>query len=300
MCAQALLLREHGYTVQYGELFYAETRQRVRVDITDDLVARTLRTVTDAQALAATPAPPPPLQSSPKCGRCSLAGICLPDEINVLAGREVAAKPRRLLVADPDAHPLYITEQGATVGIDGGRLTVTKYREELVSVRLIDALHLSVFGNVQITAQAMRTLFDTGISVFHFTYGGWLSGVSSGLPAKNVNLRIRQSAAAFRRDLSAPRRMIAGKIRNGRVFLRRNSGDSSSRAVAQMAALAAQAEQVTHSATLLGIEGTAARLYFGAFPSMLRDVNALPGPSNSRPAFSPPTSPANSLPTSLW
>jgi CRISP-associated protein Cas1 len=278
VCAQALLLREHGYTVEHGELFYAETRQRIRVDITDDLVAQTLRTVTEARALAAALAPPPPLRSSPKCGRCSLAGICLPDEINVLAGREVAAKPRRLLAADPDAHPLYITEQGATVGIDGGRLTVTKYREELASVRLIDVLHLSVFGNVQITAQAMRTLFDTGIGVFHFTYGGWLSGVSSGLPAKNVNLRIRQSAAALRRDLSAPRRMIAGKIRNGRVFLRRNSDDSSSRTVAQMAALAAQAEQVTDAATLLGIEGTAARLYFGAFPSMLRDASALPGP----------------------
>jgi CRISPR-associated endonuclease Cas1 len=162
--------------------------------------------------------------------------------------------------------------------VDSGGGAATKYREELASVRLIDVLHLSVFGNVQITAQAMRTLFDTGIGVFHFTYGGWLSGVSSGLPAKNVNLRIRQSAAALRRDLSAPRRMIAGKIRNGRVFLRRNSGDSSSRTVAQMAALAAQAEQVTDPATLLGIEGTAARLYFGAFPSMLRDASALPGP----------------------
>jgi CRISPR-associated protein Cas1 len=278
VCAQALLLREHGYTVHHGELFYAETRQRSRVDITDDLIARTLRTVTEARALAAVPAPPPPLQSSPKCSRCSLAGICLPDEINALAGREVAAKPRRLLTADPDAHPLYITEQGATVGIDGGRLTVTKYREELASVRLIDVLHLSVFGNVQITAQAMRTLFDMGISVFHFTYGGWLSGVSSGLLAKNVNLRIRQSAAALRRDLSAPRRMIAGKIRNGRVFLRRNSSDSSPRTVSQLASLAAQADQVTDPATLLGIEGTAARLYFGAFPSMLRDANGLPGP----------------------
>lgn len=275
VCAQAMLLRENGYLVEYGELFYAETRQRVRVDLTDELIARTLRTVADARALAATATPPPPLRSSPKCGRCSLAGICLPDEINVLAGREIAAKPRRLLVADPDAHPVYITEQGATIGIDGGRLTVTKYREELASVRLIDVLHISVFGNVQVTAQALRALFDVGVNVYHFTYGGWLSGVSSCLPGKNVNLRITQSAAALRGDLSAPRRMIAGKIRNGRVFLRRNT---SSRAVEQMTALAQQAEQAVEAATLLGIEGTAARLYFGAFPALLHDVNALPGP----------------------
>ena len=32
VCAQVLLLREHGYAVERGEIFYAETRQRVPVD----------------------------------------------------------------------------------------------------------------------------------------------------------------------------------------------------------------------------------------------------------------------------
>lgn len=75
--------------------------------------------------------------------------------------------------------------------------------------------------------------------------------------------------------------MIAGKIRNARVFLRRNSPDSAARVVAQLAALAAQADEATDAASLLGIEGTAARLYFTAFPSMLRDAGALPGPAFS-------------------
>ena len=267
----------------------------MRVDITDDLIARTLQTVAAARALAERPTPPPPLRSSPKCARCSLAPICLPDELNILSGRE-QAKPRRLIAADPDAHPVYVTEQGATIGVDGGRIVVSKYREELASVRLIDVLHVSTWGNVQITAQALRTFFDAEISVFHFTYGGWLSGISTGLPSKNVNLRIRQSVAALRRDLSAPRRMISGKIRNARVFLRRNAGDSASRVVDQLAALAAQAEQAENGATLLGIEGTAARLYFTAFPTMLNDLSVLPGPAftglrNRRP----PTDAVNCL-----
>ena len=295
VCAQVLLLREAGYQVDYGELYYAQTKQRVRVEITDDLIARTLQTVAAARALAARPTPPPPLRSSPKCARCSLAPICLPDELNVLSGRE-QAKPRRLIAADPDAHPVYVTEQGATIGIDGGRIVVSKYREELASVRLIDVLHVSTWGNVQITAQALRTFFDAEISVFHFTYGGWLSGISTGLLSKNVNLRIRQSVAAVRRDLSAPRRMISGKIRNARVFLRRNAGDSASRVVDQLAALAAQAEQAENGATLLGIEGTAARIYFTAFPTMLNDLSVLPGPAftglrNRRP----PTDAVNCL-----
>ncbi len=276
VCAQVLLLREHGYTVKRGEIFYAETRQRVPVEITESLVARTLQVVAEARAVATRLAPPPPLESSPKCGRCSLAGICLPDEVNVLAGREVG-RPRRLIAADPDAHPLYVTEQGAMVGIDGGQLVVSKYREELVSVRLIDVLHVAPFGNVQLTAQCLRTLFDRGISVFHFTYGGWLSGVSTGMPSKNVMLRIRQAGAAARRDLAVPRKMIQGKIRNGRVLLRRN-GDSLDRVVAQLAGLAELAEHAADAASLLGIEGTAARLYFEAFPSLLR-AEGLPGPA---------------------
>jgi CRISPR-associated protein Cas1 len=295
ICAQVLLLREAGYRVNHGELYYAATKQRVRVEITDELIARTLRTVSSARALATRPAPPPPLRSSPKCARCSLAAICLPDELNVLSGRE-QTKPRRLIAADPDAHPVYVTEQGTQIGVDGGRIVVSKYREELTSVRLIDVLHVSTWGNVQITAQALRTFFDSGIPVFHYTYGGWLSGVSTGLPSKNVNLRIRQSMAVVRRDLAAPRKMISGKIRNGRVFLRRNGDDSVSRAIVQLANLAAQAEQAEDAATLLGIEGTAARLYFTAFPTMLKNVSALPGPAftglrNRRP----PTDAVNCL-----
>lgn len=66
VCAQVLLLREHGYTVERGEIFYAETRQRVPVEITPSLVARTLKIAEEARAVATRLAPPPPLQASPK------------------------------------------------------------------------------------------------------------------------------------------------------------------------------------------------------------------------------------------
>ena len=107
VCAQVLLFREHGYAVERGEIFYAETRQRVVVEVTPELVARTMRIVGEARATATRLAPPPPLRSDPKCPRCSLVGICLPDEMNVLAARQ-DSRPRRLMAADPDAVPLYV------------------------------------------------------------------------------------------------------------------------------------------------------------------------------------------------
>src|ERR1022692_3448957 len=258
VCAQVLLLREHGYACQRGEIFYAETRQRVVVEPTPELIARTLEIVAEARSAAARLEPPPPLQSSPKCPRCSLVGICLPDETNLLAGRN-DGKPRRLIAADPDAAPLYVTEQGSMVGIDGGRLTVSKHREPLASVRLIDVLHVCAYGNVQVSAQALRSLFERDIDVFHFSYGGWLLGLTTGLPSKNVMLRIRQTTAAARGQLDAPRQMIAGKIRNCRVLLRRNGGGPGARAGGELAGVARRAEQASGAGGLLGIEGGAGR-----------------------------------------
>ena len=280
VCAQVLLLREHGYACERGEIFYAQTRQRVMVEPDPDLIARTLSIVADARSTAARLAPPPPLESSPKCPRCSLVGICLPDETNMLARRN-DRQPRRLIAADPDAVPLYVTEPGSMVGIDGGRLTVSKRREPLASVRLIDVLHVAAFGNVQVSAQAMRSLFERDIDVFHFSYGGWLLGLTTGLPSKNVMLRIRQTTAAARGQLEAPRRMIAGKIRNSRVLLRRNGGVAVARVVGQLAELARRAEEAEAAAELLGIEGAAARLYFGSFPQLVSRAEELPGPAFS-------------------
>lgn len=294
VCAQVLLLREHGYRVERGEIFYAETRQRVPVDMTPELEERTLRIAAQARALAARPAPPPPLQSDPKCARCSLNGICLPDELNVLTARQ--PKPRRLMAADPDAVPLYITEPGSVVGVDGGRLTVSKHRELLASVRLIDVLHLCLYGNVQVTAQAMRELFSRDVDVFHLTGGGWLLGLTTGLPSKNVMLRIRQTTAAACGQLDEPRRMVAGKIRNCRVLLRRNGGRELAQRVAQLGSLADRANQAADAPSLLGIEGAAARLYFEAFPSLLSGADELPGPGFSGlRSRRPPTDAVNCL-----
>ena len=277
VCAQVLLLREHGFTAARGEIFYAETRRRVPVETTPELVARTLEIVAEARKAAARLVPPPPLQSSPKCSRCSLVGICLPDETNLLSRRN-DGPPRRLIAADPDAAPLYVTEQGAMVGVDGGRLTVSKRREPLASVRLIDVLHVCAYGNIQVSAQALRSLFERDIDVFHFSYGGWLLGMTTGLPSKNVMLRIRQTTADARGQLDAPRRMIAGKIRNCRVLLRRNGGEAAARTVRQLAGLAQQAERAAGAPELLGIEGVAARLYFEAFPALVERAAELPGP----------------------
>lgn len=276
VCVQALLLREHGYRCDHGMLWFAEARERVIVDIDDELVAATRALLDDLREVATSSVPPPPLVDSPKCPRCSLVGICLPDEVNTLAER--AEMPARRLIPRADAAaPLYVTEQGAYVSKDKGRIEVSKKGERLVSVRLIDVSQLCIYGNAQVSTQLLRELFAREVPVCWFSYGGWFSGMGHGLPGRNVELRRRQTIVAAQGGLDIARNVVRGKIVNSRVLLRRNTRERSDRLLVQLKELSEKALEAESTTSLLGIEGTAARLYFGAFPTMLREEKRLPG-----------------------
>jgi len=87
VCLQALVLRESGYRCEHAELYYAGTRQRVRVELTAARISWVRDVVADARGVADAASPPLPLVDSPKCVRCSLVGLCLPDETNALLAR---------------------------------------------------------------------------------------------------------------------------------------------------------------------------------------------------------------------
>ncbi len=93
LCVQGLLLREAGYRCDEGFLAFDETRERVLVRFDEALVVRILSLLVELREVAARDEPPPPLVDSPKCPKCSLVGLCLPDETNALAGRRLLPPP---------------------------------------------------------------------------------------------------------------------------------------------------------------------------------------------------------------
>jgi CRISPR-associated protein Cas1 len=276
LCAQGLLLRAEGYECDEGVLYFAASRTRVAVPFTDELVARTREIVDDLRRVAASDDPPPPLVASSKCPRCSLVGICLPDEVNALAARS-DLPVRRLLPRDPAPRPLYVTEPYATVGLRDRRVTISKDREPVDEVRLLDVSQVCLFGNAQITTQLVRELMARDVPVCWFSYGGWFAGLAEGLPAKHIELRRRQVIEAHRGGVALARRIVAGKIRNSRTMLRRNAREKPERVLHSLRDLAAECADAVSIASLLGIEGTAARLYFGSLPLMLKPRSDLPG-----------------------
>jgi len=195
LCVQGLLLRDAGYVCDEGYLAFDETRERVLVVFDDDLVRRTLDLLVELRDVAGRSDPPAPLLASPKCPRCSLVGICLPDETNALAGRQ-SLPLRRVLPRDPASRPLYVSEQGTVVGRDGNRVEVRRKGELLWSSRMIDVSQLCVFGNMQVSTPLLRELFTREIPTCWFSYGGWFSGIAEGLPSKHVELRRRQVIVA--------------------------------------------------------------------------------------------------------
>lgn len=108
----ALRRRDAGYTVDRAVLYFVEARERVEVELTEQLLGETLASVVQLRAAAARDQAPPPLVDSPKCPRCSLVGLCLPDEHNLLLARSERA-PRRLVPSDLAARPLPAISSGA-------------------------------------------------------------------------------------------------------------------------------------------------------------------------------------------
>lgn len=356
LMAQGLLLRAHGYLSDHGYLYYAGSRQRVRIEFSAELEAETqsvIAAVREARALMTMPAP---LEDSPKCWGCSLCGICLPDETKALrdAGEPVAddtlisldsshgrgnellsaarlgsvpstltaqeqcssdpcdprgssslrpgrvAGPdvRRLFAARDRATPFYVQEQGAKIGKSGERITVTKEGKSIGGARLLEVSQVVLMGNVQISAQALHLLMDKGIPVVHFTTGGWFHGISLGMGLENAYARVAQYEAASdaQRCARFAQALVRAKVGNQRALLLRNgTGPSRDRAVSALAEILKQGKALPENLPgLLGWEGRAASLYFGAFGTMLKTAN-LPEFQFTARNRRPPKDPVNAL-----
>jgi CRISPR-associated exonuclease Cas4/CRISPR-associated protein Cas1 len=298
VCAQALILEDAGYTVGEGAIWYAGSRERVRIALDEALRARTRAAISELRLTAAAGRLPPPLIDSPKCTRCSLAGICLPDEVAFFR-RGLA--PRPLNPSADTALPLYVQQPGARVSKSGETLVVEADGSK-TEVPLGDVSELVLHGPVGVTTPAVGALMRLGIPITYASSGGWVLGHTVSTGHRNVATRIAQYRAAFdeRRALAFARSLVAAKIRNARVFLRRNfkTGNAAERDGA-LNALARLADRALHAATvpeLLGLEGDAAARYFALFATMLGDA------ARSFPAFAfdkrtrrPPADPVNAM-----
>jgi CRISPR-associated endonuclease Cas1/CRISPR-associated protein Cas4 len=296
--AQVLLLQAHGYTCDEGILYFVEGRERVPVVLDDELRAAVASAANGLRLMAASGHLPPPLEDSPKCVRCSLVGICLPDEVAWLrAGR---IEPRPLAVARAEALPLIVQENGARIGKDGETLEISVEGTTVATGRLAEVSQVAIYGNAYLTTPALHELMRREIPVSWHSYGGWFLGHTVGLGHRNAELRAHQWRDSFDAAfcLRVARGLVSAKIRNGRTLLRRNwrAAEPPDEVLAALDGDRANAEAARDLPTLLGIEGLAARRYFAAFAQCLgadaAGVRRFDWEGRNR---RPPTDPVNAL-----
>ena len=347
---QCLVLRDNGYACDTGIIYYRKTKQRVPLELTPELEAWVISKIAEARACAQGPIPPP-LVDSPKCARCSLAPVCLPDETRMLAlgsagappvvsgtpadepsdaarrfsggapetAREARALPRRLIAPRDEKRALYLNTQGYRVGCNGGVLKIKESRaagqrarqpatgspegedagasagnDRLVEeVRVMDVCHVALFGNIQMSTQAVQRLCDEDIPVTWFSMGGWFYGMTRGHSLKNVLLRIEQfrHAADPASCLRLAQQFVRGKIHNHRVLFMRNHVEPPERTKLRLGQARADALATRSLEELLGTEGAAASVYFAQFGGMIRErieeEDFLEGIAQPEPAAAP-------------
>lgn len=303
LMAQGLLLREHGYRTDHGVLYFAGSKTRVDIHFTPELEARTLRLIDEATAATEATSLPDPLDDSPKCNGCSLAGICLPDE--TLALRAVPADPpsaganavRRLYPPREDAIPFYVQKQGARVGKSGSVLVVRKGGEELATARLKDVSQLVLCGNVQVSSQTIQVLCEAEIPVVYLSRGHWFYGITQGITLRNAYDRAAQFrvAADPSRVLPFARSIIAAKGANQRTMLIRNARPRPDDALAAMAALLRKVDVAESTAQVMGLEGGIGARYFEHFGKLLRPRDFDAEWDWERRNRRPPRDPVNAL-----
>jgi len=307
LCAQGLVLRENGFDCDEGVIYFAKSKERVTIPFDEALVRRTKELIEDLRGVTQQEGMPPPLEGSPKCVRCSLAGICLPDEVHLLReieaeGKEKAGAARKLVPTRDDQLPIYVVGQGETVRRRGDRLEFWSRDGKVGDARLREVAQLSLYGGVEITSPALAELLQRGVPVCHFSFGGWFYGISQGTVHKNVELRINQFdwAKSKDRSLEMARRFVSGKIRNCRTLVRRNDPDikKSKEVLSALNRLAKEADEAENVESLLGIEGAAAQAYFSRFDGLLKSQAGVFSFENRNKR--PPKDPANAVLSYLY
>ena len=197
---------------------------------------------------------------------------------------------------DPALRTLYLMEHGAVLGKESERFVVRKQGQVVQEVPAIKVDQILIFGNSQITTQAMIHCLLEKIPIVLLSGKGRYYGVVDSFDTDPVLLQRDQFLKSADRSfcLHIAKAMVTGKLGNMRLILRRYARKRDVPALQNTdSVLNRYAAQIQAAETLdqvRGYEGIVTKTYFEGMRSLL--------PSSwgfTRRARQPPTDPVNSL-----
>ena len=230
--------------------------------------------IAEAQRLRETVERPPITDNPRLCEHCSLAPVCLPEEVR--QDRDPERDPLRLFPQDRDGTTLHVVAQGTSVGVSGDSLVVKQRDGPDVKhpARSIETLLLH--GFTQVSTQAIRKCVEYGIGVHWLSVSG--SHTTSLVPtAGQVQRRIRQYQALTAEDtcLRLAKQLASAKVEGQyRYLMRASRGNDDERSDVQVSlnsiqSLLASILGAGDRDSLRGLEGLAAVHYFAALRKLL-------------------------------
>lgn len=281
---QVLLLEEAGYTVPEAYLYYASEKLRLRVVVDDALRQAALKELEAAKRAAEGPRPSP-LVNDPRCPRCSLQPICLPDEINHQRLTELTVDgqtpsttsdeltPRKLWPPRDDGIHVVLQKEGIRVGVRGQAVRVTDKEGEVVrDLPLANIESLAVLGGVQVSTQALTVFADHEVPVAFMSSAGRLVAMMDPMGPTSAAVRAAQVRIFDRPEkaLELARAITVAKIANQRTLLMRNHVALPPRVAADMQDCIVAADRAATMDQLRGHEGNAAAIYFANFAGLFK------------------------------
>lgn len=175
---------------------------------------------------------------------------------------------------------LYVTLPDAYVHLENRTLRIDVEREKKLQVPLHHIGAVVCFGDVLVSPAAMHALADEGKSLVLLDRNGRFKARLEGPVSGNVLLRTAQFSAMLdaAKSLRLAAACVAGKLRNARYVLLRGARDTNDTSDADALRVAADALAANLRSVpvareideVRGLEGIAAKTYFGAFGHLIR------------------------------
>lgn len=235
-----------------GVLLYLGSQKRIEIQPSKEIVIELEKTVKAMRKVSENP--PQPLYNEKQCKPCSILEICMPLDKSL---------QRRIMPKSLERTPLFVGAQGAYISRFGESMQVNHGGECKATLHssTLDSLYL--FGNVQVSTQALHLFSDRGIPVVFADTLGRFKGVFFSGISKNLVLRLNQYEL-YRdeeRKFALAKRIVYGKLKNQLYVLRRKSPAGRTQ-IKRLKGLLNSLDDCQEISELIGLEGLFANEYF--------------------------------------
>ncbi|MGI8548732.1 MAG: type I-MYXAN CRISPR-associated endonuclease Cas1 [Gemmatimonadaceae bacterium] len=278
VAAYAMMLEEAlGCPMFEGRVRYHADNLTVRVPI-DDTVRQEVRIAIDRARTLRRGIERPPITDNEKlCRRCSLAPVCLPEEVR--QEHDASYQPTRLFPPDDQRTTLHVVSQGATVGRSADRLVVRSLEGSETSHPSREVSAVLLHGFAQISTQAIRLCQERDISVHWLTVsGGHIASLTSSVGQVQRRIRQYQALSDPVVRLHLAKQLARAKIEGQHRYLlraTRNSTDARAVVTPHLDAISNHLVTLDRAAdvdALRGHEGDAAVHYFASLNALLSPI----------------------------